>query len=160
MIDHSAFDVEVDDILDATEEMFNAFSEVEEHVDSSIMRSRKLHRLARRVMECREDMERHVLSLMERHLLACDDRNPWIIDERRAAGTVDEWLKWRFGEKYETPETAIRKSDNREIQKLRRDRIDLEMKLMDADAEIERLKAAYDKERKEHLKDLADPDIH
>ena len=52
------------------------------------------------------------------------------------------------------------KSKQKDPDEAVKSRIELEQKLKAANTDIERLKAAYDKERREHLMDLADPDIH
>ena len=139
MIDHFSFDCEVDEVLDATEEMLDIVEEMGGRLDSSIMRTRKIVRLGRRARECREDIERHMRSLVMRHLMACEDRTPWMVKEHRDATSCGEWIDKRFGEPYKTNETLIRESDLRELEEAHRDVAELRQKLKNAEAQAEGL---------------------
>ena len=110
--------------------------------------------------QCREAIEHSVLDMLRRHLVACNDENPWINEEGRNAKSSGEWIEHRFGIPFDSLDTQLMKSKQKDLDEAVKSRTELEQKLKDANAEIERLKAAYDKEREEHLKDLADPDIH
>lgn len=140
MTDHSSFDLEVDDILDAAEELLDIVERMGEHIDGNAMRSRKLVRLGRRARECREDIESHMRSLVCRHLILCEDTHPWISEERRAATTCSEWVNRRFGEQYKTCDRQLRELDARELSVAQSNVTQLRLKLKDAEAEIARLR--------------------
>lgn len=167
MTDHSAYDIMVDQVLDAAKEAHEILRDLAYPFKyekcakcCNSIRTRRLCRLESRMEQCREVIEHNVLDMLKRHLVACNDEKPWINEEGRNAKSSGEWIEHRFGVPFDSLDTQLMKSKQKELDEAVKSRTELEQKLRDANAEIERLKAAYDKERKEHLKDLADPDIH
>lgn len=167
MTDHSAYDGMVDQVLDAAKEAHEIVRDLAYPFKyekcskcCNSIRARRLSRLESRMEQCREAIEHNVLMMLEEHIIVCGDEKPWIHEEGRNAKSSGEWVKHRFGAPFDSLDTQLMKSKQKDLDDAVRSRIELEQKLKDANAEIERLKAAYDKERKEHLKDLADPDIH
>lgn len=167
MTDHSAYDGMVDQVLDAAKEAHEIIRDLAYPFKyekcskcCNSIRARRLSRLESRMEQCREAIEHNVLMMLEEHIIVCGDEKPWIHEEGRSAKSSGEWVKHRFGAPFDSLDTQLMKSKQKDLDDAVRSRIELEQKLKDANAEIERLKAAYDKERKEHLKDLADPDIH
>ena len=167
MTDYSAYDGMVDQVLDAAKEAHEILRDLAYPFKyekcskcCNSIRARRLSRLESRMEQCREAIEHNVLMMLEEHIIVCGDEKPWIHEEGRNAKSSGEWVKHRFGAPFDSLDTQLMKSKQKDLDDAVRSRIELEQKLKDANAEIERLKAAYDKERKEHLKDLADPDIH
>lgn len=166
MTDHSAYDSMVDQVLDAAKEAHEILRDLaypfkyERCSRCNAVRARRLCRLESRMEQCREAIEHNTLDMLEKHLIACNDERPWIQEKSRSAESPGEWIEHRFGVPFDSLDTQLRKSRQRDLDEALRVRMELEQKLKDANAEMAKLKAAYDRERKEHLADLADPDIH
>lgn len=174
MTDHSAFDHDVDVVLESCMEWDRVTSLLISmmSMDKSLNPrfSFRLHKLEDRFQECREDIESSIFTMMEHHLLACDDYLPWIASEGRKAEKTEEWLEKRFGGKFVSLKTELRLDDKKAMSEAIKQKSVANAKIHDLEAEVKRLEAELEEQkaktadaenRYEHaLNALADPDIH